>query len=45
MTIEEVRNIILSGESQNVEFKLSFNFDSIISICAFSNSKGDGRLS
>ncbi|MDO8952056.1 MAG: putative DNA binding domain-containing protein [Draconibacterium sp.] len=43
MTNDQVRNIILSGENQNVEFKLNFNFESIISICAFSNSKG-GKL-
>ncbi len=43
MTIEEIRNIILLGENQNVEFKSSFNIDSIISICALANSKG-GKL-
>ena len=43
MTIAEIRNIILSGESKDVEFKSTFNIDAIVSIGAFSNSNG-GRL-
>lgn len=44
MTIEEIRNIVLSGEDQNIEFKLTFNNDSIISICAFANSNGGNLI-
>ena len=38
MTSEELINIIQQGESDNVEFKLSFSSKAIISINAFSNT-------
>jgi len=38
-----ILDTIAQGESENVEFKTSFNNDALITINAFANSKG-GRL-
>ena len=43
MNIKLVKNIILNGESQIVEFKTSFGKATIETIVAFSNTKG-GRI-
>ena len=40
MTEKEILDIIKSGENSFVEFKLNFNIDVIISLCAFANAKG-----
>ncbi len=43
MTIDQLRHIIKQGESETVEFKLSFNRQSLETIVALSNKKG-GKL-
>ena len=40
MTKEQIKNILLQGESQLVEFKTNFNKEVIESIVAFSNTNG-----
>ena len=40
MTKHDLNNIILNGESETVEFKLSFNKTVIETLVAFSNTKG-----
>ncbi len=38
-----IKDIISKGENEHVEFKENFNNDSIVSLCAFANTKG-GRV-
>ena len=40
MDEKSLKNIISKGENQTVEFKSSFNNDSIISLSAFANTDG-----
>lgn len=40
LTSEDIKNLIKAGESETVEFKESFNDDSLEAIGAFSNARG-----
>ncbi|MBA7582165.1 hypothetical protein ES708_24085 [subsurface metagenome] len=40
MTPKELLNIVKEGESETVEFKSNFNNETIITLCAFANTKG-----
>jgi len=44
MNSEELLHIIKQGENHHTEFKKKFNDDTIISLAAFANSKGEKLL-